>query len=140
LSASGSEVAYLAIGLTIGMVLVVAGAMLILAHLIGPRHRHGPVKDSPYESGMPIAVDTERRMHVRFYFVAILFLLFDVEVVLLWPWATLFYHSAANGLEIPLDTGEAAGKGFLLAGMVLFLALLLFGLIYEWMKGALKWE
>jgi len=130
---------YLAIAITIGMVFVVTAGMLIIAHLIGPR-RHGPVKDSVYESGVPPVVGTDRRMHIRFYFVAILFLLFDVEVVLLWPWATLFYQSAVHRLTVPLESGAAAGKGFLLAGMLLFLTLLLFGLVYEWMKGALKWQ
>ncbi len=130
---------YAALGITILLVFVLTAGMLILAHVIGPK-RHGPVKDSPYESGMPIATDTQRRIHVRFYFVAILFLLFDAEIVLLWPWATLFYQSAVNGLELPLEGGGAAGKDFLLAGMGVFLALLVFGLFYEWKKGALRWQ
>ncbi len=130
---------YAAIGVTVVMVLVIVAGMLILGHTIGPR-RHGPVKDSPYESGVPIAADTRRRMHIRFYIVAILFLLFDVEVVLMWPWATLFYHSAVNGVTIPLESGYEVGKEFLLAGMGLFAALLVFGLIYEWRKGAFQWD
>ncbi len=130
---------YAAIGLTILMVLVVIVAMLILAHAVGPS-RHGPVKDSPYESGMPISADARRRFHIRFYIVAMLFMLFDVEVIFMWPWATVFHRAATSGATIPLETGGVAGKGFLLAGMGVFFALLLFGLLYEWKKGAFQWD
>jgi len=134
-----SSEAYAAIGITILMVLVVIVAMLVLAHVVGPR-RHGPVKDSPYESGMPVSTDARRRFHIRFYIVAMLFMLFDVEVIFMWPWATLFHHAATTGATIPLETGGVAGKGFLLAGMGVFFALLLFGLLYEWKKGAFQWD
>ena len=130
---------YAAIGVTVLIVMVVITAMLILAHVIGPKRR-GPVKDSPYESGMPIVVDTQRRFNVRFYMVAVLFLLFDVEVIFLWPWAKLFHHAATTGDTIPLESGDMVGKGFLLLGMGLFFALLVFGLIYEWKKGAFRWD
>ena len=130
---------YAAIGVTVAMVLIIAAGMLILAHVIGPR-RHGPVKDSPYESGVPIVGDTRRRMHIRFYIVAILFLLFDVELVLLWPWATIFYQCAVHGETIPLDGGMVAGKEFLLVGMGMFVSLVVFGLLYEWKKGAFRWD
>ncbi|RME36853.1 MAG: NADH-quinone oxidoreductase subunit A [Planctomycetota bacterium] len=113
--------------------------MLIAAHLLGPR-RHGPVKDSPYESGMPIIVDSRRRFNVRFYLVAMLFLLFDVEIVFLWPWVRAFYAACVDGRRIVLQTGDVAGKGFLLIGMAVFFGLLVFGLVYEWRKGALQWE
>ena len=76
--------------------LVTLVGMLILAHTLGPKRR-GPVKDSPYESGMPVVGDTRRRFNIRFYVVAMLFLLFDVEVVFLWPWATLFTGLMAFG-------------------------------------------
>lgn len=113
--------------------------MLILAHVLGPK-RHGPVKDSPYESGMPVIADTHRRFNVRFYVVAMLFLLFDVEVVFLWPWVLSLYGAAVRGQTIPLETGGEAGKGFLLVGMAIFFSLLVFGLFYEWKKGALEWD
>ena len=115
---------YAAIGVTLLMVVALAGAMLVVAHVLGPK-RHGPVKDSPYESGMPIIVGTERRFHIRFYLVAMLFLLFDVEVVFLWPWAMAFYQAAVNGTTIPMEQGLVAGKGFLLGGMGFFFALLI---------------
>ncbi len=129
---------YAAIGILILMVLTIAAAMLVIAHTIGPKRR-GPVKDSPYESGMPVVQDARRRFNVRFYIVAMLFLLFDVEIIFLWPWATVFHHAAANGATIPLD-GAEVGAGFLLAGMGIFFTLLVFGLFYEWKKGALQWE
>ena len=131
--------AYAAIGVTILLVVVTAAGMLVAAHTIGPK-RHGPVKDSPYESGVPPINDTRRRFNIRFYIVAMLFMLFDVEVVLLWPWAVLFHKAATTGATVQLETGEVYGKGFLLAGMSIFFALLLFGLVYEWKKGAFEWD
>jgi len=130
---------YAAIGVTILIVMGMTGAMLILAHVIGPK-RHGPVKDSPYESGVPLIVGARRRFNVRFYIVAILFLLLDVEIVFLWPWAQVFNKAAVSGAAIPLENGGEAGKGFLLVGMAIFFALLVFGLLYEWWKGAFRWD
>lgn len=130
---------YAAIAATIALVMVAAAGTLIAAHVVGPK-RHGPVKDSPYESGVPLVMDTQRRFNVRFYIVAVLFLLFDVEVVFLWPWAQIFHQSATEGAVIPLEAGGAAGKGFLLIGMGIFFGLLVFGLLYEWKKGAFRWD
>jgi NADH-quinone oxidoreductase subunit A len=69
------------------MVILMVIVIMILAHVIGPG-RHGRVKDSTYEAGVPIIGDARRRFNVKFYIVAMLFLLFDVEVVFLWPWAS----------------------------------------------------
>lgn len=135
----GSMIPYAAIGVLILLVMGAAASMLILAHAIGPK-RKGPVKDSAYESGMPLIADTRRRFNIRFYIVAMLFLLFDVEVVFLWPWAVVFHSAATDGATIPLGDGLLAGKGFILAGMAFFLILLVFGLIYEWKKGAFEWD
>jgi len=117
-----------------------AAVMLVLAHVLGPKRRHGEVKDSPYESGMPIIVGTDRRFNIRFYIVAMLFLLFDVEIVFIWPWALAFYEAAGKNTVIQLGNGLSAGKGFLVVGMGMFFALLLFGLVYEWLKGAFEWN
>jgi len=130
---------FAAIGVLIVVVSVVALVILAVAHLIGPK-RHGAIKDSPYESGMPLAAGHDRRLHIRFYVVALLFLLFDVEIIFLWPWAVAFYQTAMNHATIPMEQGMQAGAGFLLAGMGLFMALLLFGLLYEWKKGAFRWD
>ena len=128
----------------IGVVILTMGALtalfLVAAHVLGPKPRHGPVKDSPYESGMPPVADTQRRFNVRFYVVAVLFLLFDVEVVFLWPWALAFHEAATTGRTIQLENGAMVGKGFLLIGMAIFFSLLVFGLLYEWKKGAFEWD
>ncbi len=130
---------YAAIGVTIAIATGAAMVFLILAHTIGPKRR-GPVKDSPYESGMPVLMDTHRRFNVRFYIVAILFLLFDVEIIFLWPWSRLFHHVATTGATIPLENGGVAGKEYLVVGMGMFFLMLVFGLIYEWKKGAFRWD
>lgn len=131
---------YAIIGVIILVVAVLILAMLAAAHGIGPRKHHGPVKDRPYESGMPVIGDTHRRFNVAFYIIAILFLLFDVEVLFMWPWALVFHRAAATGATVAVEHGATIGKGFLLLGMSVFFALLLFGLLYEWKKGAFQWE
>ena len=137
---SGSLEPYAAIGALILFVVIVVIGQLVIAHVIRPRIHHGPTKDSPYESGVPIVMDTQRRFNVRFYVVAMLFLLFDVEIIFMWPWAQVFHHAAANDATIPLEAGGVVGKGFLLVGMGIFFALLVFGLLYEWKRGAFQWD
>lgn len=131
---------FAAIGVVILMVGTLTALFLIAAHVLGPKPRHGPVKDSAYESGMPPIADTHRRFNIRFYVVAVLFLLFDVEVVFLWPWALAFHKAATTGHTIQLENGTMVGKGFLLIGMGIFFSLLVFGLLYEWKKGAFEWD
>jgi len=123
------------------MAVVIASAMMILTHIVGPK-RHGKIKDSTYESGMPPIGDARRRFHVRFYLLAVLFLLFDVEVVFLWPWAQLF-HDTASKEPAPLAAQMIAagyGKEFLLGAMAVFGVFLLIGFLYEWRKGVLRWS
>jgi NADH-quinone oxidoreductase subunit A len=138
LMASASMEPYAAILFVIGVVVLIAIATLILGHAIGPK-RTGPVKQSVYESGMPAVTDARRRLNVRFYIIALLFLLFDVEVVLLWPWALAYYQAAVNGQTVEA-AGMPVGKGFMLAGAGMFLILLLIGYLYEWKKGVFKWD
>jgi NADH-quinone oxidoreductase subunit A len=130
--------AYAAILVVIALAVVISASMLILAHLIGPK-RHGRTKESAYESGVPVIGDARRRFNVRFYLVAMLFLLFDVEVVFLWPWAPLFYNSSVHGETISLAPWSM-GKGFLLAEMGFFLLILLVGYVYAWRKGVFRWD
>ncbi len=118
--------------LVTGLVIVI----MVLSHSVGVK-RHGPRKDAPYEAGMPVLTDARRRFHARFYIIALLFLLFDVEVVLLWPWAVVFHGSATSGEAVAAE-GAAVGPGFLLVSMLIFLALLVVGLIYERGRGALR--
>jgi NADH-quinone oxidoreductase subunit A len=124
----------------IAIVVGMTAAILVLTHGVGPR-RSGPVKDEPYESGMPLVSDARGRFHVRFYVVAILFLLFDVEVVFLWLWAPLF-RDAASGRDavwVQEMVRSGFGKEFLLAEMALFVAILLAGYAYAWRKGVFRW-
>lgn len=131
---------YASIGVLILFAVTVTALILALAHWIGPAKRHGETKDATYESGMPLVHDSRRRFNIRFYIVAMLFLLFDVEVVFLWPWA-LVYHAATRGdYSAPLDAGGAAGAGTLLVGMAVFFGILVLGLVYEWKKGAFRWD
>jgi len=117
------------------LLLVAAGmaAFIIIASaLLGPQ-RHGPTKHIPYESGIDPTGDARRRFNVRFFLVALLFLLFDVEVVFLWPYAPLLFKAGA---------GEVIGptKLFLLVEMAIFLGILLIGYVYAWRKGAFRWD
>jgi NADH-quinone oxidoreductase subunit A len=107
------------------MIALGAGFALIsvlLSHVLGPR-KPTPEKLAPYECGMPPVGDARERQSVKFYLVAMIFLLFDIEVAFLYPWAM-----ALRGLGWP---------GF--AQVVLFILLLLFGYVYVWRKGALDW-
>jgi NADH-quinone oxidoreductase subunit A len=108
---------FLLVGLAVG-----AGP-LVLGKLLGPS-RPDPEKLSPYECGFEAFEDARMKFDVRYYLVAILFILFDLEIAFLFPWAV-----ALN------DIGMA---GFV--AMMLFLAILVVGFAYEWKKGALEWE
>jgi NADH-quinone oxidoreductase subunit A len=107
--------------------LAVAGALglllLTLGFLLGPR-RPDPEKLSPYECGFEAFEDSRMKFDVRYYLVAILFIVFDLEIAFLFPWA------------VALDTIGVVG----LAAMGVFLLVLVVGFIYEWKKGALEWD
>lgn len=102
--------------------------------LIGPS-RTGPGKEITYESGMVPIGDTRKRFNVRFYIVAMIFLVFDVEIVFLYPWAAIFSAAAKN----TTPAGHQFG-GMLLAEMGIFVAILLLAYIYAWGKGVFRWD
>jgi NADH-quinone oxidoreductase subunit A len=108
---------FIVIGLGLGAVMIMMGAML------GP-NRPDSEKQSPYECGFEAFEDSRMKFDVRYYLVAILFIIFDLEIAFLFPWAVV------------LD--EIGMFGFL--AMMVFLGLLVVGFIYEWRKGALEWE
>ncbi|TDJ17988.1 MAG: NADH-quinone oxidoreductase subunit A [Gammaproteobacteria bacterium] len=108
---------FIVIGLGLGAVMIMMGAML------GP-NRPDSEKQSPYECGFEAFEDSRMKFDVRYYLVAILFIIFDLEIAFLFPWAVV------------LD--EIGMFGFL--AMMVFLGLLVVGFIYEWKKGALEWE
>jgi NADH-quinone oxidoreductase subunit A len=114
---------YLAIALLIALATIVGLIAIGLGELFGPK-RKSKVKSEPYESGMaPIGAGT-RRMPVRFYLIAVLFILFDIEVVFFLPWAIVFRQLGLFGL----------------IEMAVFIIILLVGYVYAWKKGALEWE
>ena len=119
---------YAAIAIMIFLTGAVAVIAIVLGTLFGP-NRPLDKKSMPYESGMnPVGPGT-RRIPVRFYLIAVLFILFDIEVVFFIPWALVF------------STFVKAGNGpFLLGEMLVFIAILLVGYLYAWKKGALEWE
>jgi len=130
---------YLPVLLLMGF--VVANAILIigLSHLL-VRRRTNPEKDTPYESGIPPLGDARERFSVKFYMVAMLFIIFDIETVFLIPWG-VFYRQLS--CAVPLVAGACpAGKisFFGLGEMLVFMLILLVGFIYVWKKGALQWD
>jgi NADH-quinone oxidoreductase subunit A len=108
---------FILVGLGVGV------APMVLGKLLAPS-RPDPEKLSPYECGFEAFEDARMKFDVRYYLVAILFILFDLEIAFLFPWA------------IVLD--DIGFPGFL--AMMVFLAILTVGFVYEWMKGALEWE
>lgn len=138
---------YAAILFVIAAAAALTGTILILGHLVGGRRLfgfggdpRGGTKQGTYESGVPTVSDARRQFNVRFYVVAMIFLLFDVEVVFLWPWAPVFYASATHESGVVTMGGVVLGKGFLLAEMALFLLILLVGYVYAWRKGVFEWD
>jgi len=103
-----------------------AGAILIITHLVGPR-KYDPVKEITYESGIDPVGDARFRFNVKFYLTAMLFIIFDIEVVFMYPWAVVFKEL--------LPAGD-----FILYEMVVFIGLLLLGYFYLLKKGAFNWD
>ncbi len=123
--------------LTAAAALAIATGMLVVGVLFGP-HRAGAVKRMPYESGMDPIHDTRRRFDVRFHLVAIAFLIFDVELLFLYPWAVASRHP--SGVDAAVAEGLVSGRGLVLGGVFFFLFLVVAGLVYEWRKGVLRWR
>jgi NADH-quinone oxidoreductase subunit A len=107
------------LGIAVGLAIAIMASTMIIA-----RQRPEPEKLSAYECGFEPFEDTRGRFDVRFYLVAILFIIFDLEVAFLFPWA--------------VSLGEVGLFGFW--SMMVFLAVLTIGFVYEWKKGALEWE
>jgi NADH-quinone oxidoreductase subunit A len=126
------------------LVFVAANAALLigLSHFAAPR-RPTPVKLAPYESGMPPLGDAHERFSVKFYLVAMLFIVFDIETVFLIPWGVIYFGSggeAAGSVAVGQVAGAGPGMGFLLVEMLVFLVILFVGYIYVWKRGAFQWD
>ena len=115
--------AYLPIAILIIIAFGLAVIVILLGNLFGPR-RPTERKSAPYESGMTPIGPAVRRLPVKFYLVAVLFIIFDIEVVFFLPWAVVFKELGWFGL----------------VEMFVFIAILLVGFVYAWKKGALEWE
>jgi NADH-quinone oxidoreductase subunit A len=130
---------YLPVLLLLGFVVLNAVAIVGVSHLT-IRIRRSPVKDTPYESGIPPLGDARERFSVKFYMVAMLFIIFDIETVFMIPWGAYYRHLSC---AVPLVNGICpAGQVsfFGLGEMLVFIAILLVGFIYVWKKGALQWD
>ena len=114
---------YLPIIMFLGLAIAIAAIALIASYLIGTQ-RPDYEKNSPYECGFEAFDDARKPFDVRFYLVAILFIIFDLEVAFLFPWA--------------VSLGSIGMFGFW--SMLVFLGILTVGFVYEWRKGALEWE
>jgi NADH-quinone oxidoreductase subunit A len=114
---------YIPVLIFMGVAIGLGVLILTLGRVLGP-HRPDAEKNSPYECGFEPFEDARMKFDVRYYLVAILFIIFDLEIAFLFPWAVAL--------------GDIGTFGFL--SMMLFLGILVVGFIYEWKKGALEWE
>ena len=116
-------VEYIAIAVMIAVATLIAFIAIGMGELFGPKKNYKE-KNVPYESGMDPIGEGTRRLPVRFYMIAVLFILFDIEVVFFLPWAIVFRQLGLFGL----------------IEMMVFIVILLIGYVYAWKKGALEWE
>lgn len=114
---------YLPIAIFIGVAILIAGALMIAPFLVAVRNPD-PEKLSAYECGFTAFDDARMKFDVRFYLVAILFIIFDLEIAFLFPWALAFNEIGVFGFW----------------SMMIFLGVLTVGFIYEWKKGGLEWD
>lgn len=114
---------YLPIVIQLGLALAFIVVTMIVTHMIGPK-RHSQKKDDPFECGIPVQGDARTPISIKYFLIAIVFVLFDVEVIFLYPWAVNFKSLGMLGF----------------IEMILFMGLLLAGFYYIIRKGVLKWE
>jgi NADH-quinone oxidoreductase subunit A len=122
---------YIPILLVIAFVIVNAILMIGVSHLFST-YRRTPTKIAPYESGMPALGDARERFSVKFYLVAMLFIIFDIETVFMIPWAVSFFQSMRGALGLD--------PGVIILDMMVFVVILAVGYVYIWKRGALQWE
>jgi NADH-quinone oxidoreductase subunit A len=117
---------------------LLSAGLLVVGWMMGPRRPGTDVKRMPYESGMDPIHDTRRRFDVRFHLVAIAFLVFDVELLFLYPWAVAAKNPA--GIDVAVASQWVSGRGLVFGGVLVFTALLLVGFAYDWRKGVFRWR
>jgi NADH-quinone oxidoreductase subunit A len=118
---------YIPLLVMLALAVTTAAGILALTHILGPRKKTRIKHDVPYESGRDPSGDARLRFNVKFYLVAVTFVVFDLEIVYFYPWALTFRKSIAAGPSI-------------LWVMGVFAFILTLGLVYEWKKGALDWK
>ena len=129
---------YFPVLLLLGFIIANAVLMLELSHLT-LRPRPSAVKQAPYESGMPPLGDAHERFSVKFYMVAVLFIIFDIETVFMIPWGAYYRQLSCSALVNNIcPAGHISFFG--LSEMLVFIAILFVGFIYVWKKGALQWD
>ena len=128
-----SHAAYLPVLVIVVLVTIMAVTMLKLSQLLGRKARSSALRDTAYECGMPVLSPAHVRFSVKFYVIAMLFILFDIEVVFMFPWATILRDGVAG---LP---GTPSG-GILFVEMLSFVLVLFLGWIYIIRKGVLDWN
>ena len=123
------RIAYLPIALIVAMAIGFAVVNLIGARLLGPR-RDGTTKQSTYESGMTPFGTARKRFNIRFYIVAMTFLVFDIEIIFLYPWAVDFTQLEPQSSEAALFLGR----------ILFFIATSVIAYVYAWRKGVFRWD
>ena len=132
---------YFPVLMLMGFIVTNAVMIIGLSHLT-VRARPTPEKQAAYESGIPPLGDARERFSVKFYMVAMLFIIFDIETVFLIPWGVYYRQLSC---AVPLSQGLCPGQGsnisfFGLGEMLVFMFVLLVGYVYVWKKGALQWD
>ncbi len=133
------ERTYFPVLLLLGFVAANAALIILISHLT-LRPRPTAEKQTPYESGMPVLGNARERFSVKFYMVAVLFIIFDIETVFMIPWGAQFRQLSC---DVRLAGGVCPAGHLSLFGlweMLVFIAILLVGFIYVWKKGALQWD
>jgi NADH-quinone oxidoreductase subunit A len=122
------------------IVLIFAATNLVATHVIGPRRRT-IVKLMPYESGMDPVGDARQRFDVKFYLIAILFLVFDVELLFLYPWAVATFRQPPGAEEAaPLAASIDPFRTAIFWQVIVFLVTLAVAYVYAWRKGVFRWR
>ena len=121
---------YLPILIMLILAAMIGMTLLALAWFVG-RHQRNPSKLAPYESGVPQLDESRKRINVRFYQIAMLFILFDIEAAFLYPWAVIYRDGTRTGNGV---------SWFLFGEMIVFIAILAAGYLYVWRKRTFDWK
>lgn len=129
------DLGYGPIAVLLGVVVFGATAIILLTHILPKAKRRGDQKEDTYEAGMAPIGDARRRFNVKFYLVAMMFLIFDVELIFMYPWAVAFLKAKSG-----TDPVLAAQAPMLFWVMLIFFMILTLGFLYEWGKGVLRYD